>query len=199
VPRRLVGRLAAESGFTLLELLMAILLASVALGALVSVLETSRRLVTVAEKQETAVHQAERELERILALPYAEVALTAAPAATSGDPDDPRRFVVSGRYRWDQDATPRTDDLVINGVAGTAGGTLDPMQPWTDGQSRLSGHIHRFVTRAAVPCGTGCTDPQAARRITVVVTVDAPGGGGPERSVLIDSIKIDPTRTGVTP
>jgi hypothetical protein len=49
-----------------------------------------------------------------------------------------------------------------------------------------------------VPCGTGCTDLQAARRITVVVTVDAPGGG-PERSVLIDSLKVDPTRTGETP
>jgi prepilin-type N-terminal cleavage/methylation domain-containing protein len=198
VPRRLVRRLAAESGFTLIELLMAILLAAVALSALVSVLETSRKLVTVAERQETAVHQAERELERILALPYAQVALTSAPAATSGDPDDPRRFVTSGRYRWDQDATPRADDLVINGVAGTAGGTLAPLEPWTDGQSRLSGHIHRFVTTAAVPCGTGCTDLQAARRITVVVTVDAPGGG-PERSVLIDSLKVDPTRTGETP
>jgi prepilin-type N-terminal cleavage/methylation domain-containing protein len=198
VARRLVRRLAAESGFTLIELLMAIMLAAVALSALVSVLETSRKLVTVAERQETAVHQAERELERILALPYAEVALTSAPAATSGDPDDPRRFVTSGRYQWDQDATPRADDLVINGVAGTAGGALAPMEPWTDGQSRLSGHIHRFVTRAAVPCGTGCTDLQAARRITVVVTVDAPGGG-PERSVLIDSLKVDPTRTGGTP
>lgn len=178
---------------------MAILLAAVALGALVSVLETSRKLVTVAEKQETAVHQAERELERILALPYGEVALTAAPATTSGDSDDPRRFVTSGTYQWDQDATPRSDSLVVNGVGGVTGGTLAPMEAWTDGQSRLSGHIHRFVTTASVPCGTGCTDPQAARRITVVVTVDAPGGGGPERSVLIDSLKIDPTRTGGTP
>jgi prepilin-type N-terminal cleavage/methylation domain-containing protein len=199
VPRRLIRRLAAESGFTLVELLMAILLAAVALGALVSVLETSRKLVSVAEKQETAVHQAERELERILALPYGEVALTAAPAATSGDPDDPRRFVTSGNYRWDQDATPRSDSLVVNGSGGVTGGTLAPMEAWTDGQSRLSGHIHRFVTRASVPCGIGCTDPQAARRVTVVVTVNAPGGGGPERSVLIDSLKIDPTRTGGTP
>jgi prepilin-type N-terminal cleavage/methylation domain-containing protein len=191
--RWLLRRLAAESGFTMVELLMAMVLVAVALGALVSTLETSRRLVTVAEKQETAVHQAERELERILALPYTAVALSSAPGAPSGDPDDPRTFVTAGtppRYQWDQDATPRSDDLVID----TAAGTLAPMTAWNDGQSRLSGHVHRFVTWTGDQC-TSCPGVQDARRVTVVVTVDAPGGG-PERSVLIDSLKIDPTTTG---
>jgi prepilin-type N-terminal cleavage/methylation domain-containing protein len=193
--RRLVKRLAPESGFTLVELLMAIVVAAIGLGALVTTLASSRDLVTVSEKQETMVHQAERELERILALPYTAVALNSAPDAASGDPDDPRRFVTAGpppSYRWDQDTTPRSDLLVIEPAAGT----LAPRTSWTDGQSRLSGDIHRFVTTTEDQClDASCPGVQAAKRVTVVVTVDAPGGG-PERSVLIDSIKIDPTTTG---
>jgi prepilin-type N-terminal cleavage/methylation domain-containing protein len=189
-----VKRLACESGFTLVELLMAIVVAAIGLSALVTTLVGSRDLVTVAEKQETMIHQAERELERILALPYTGVALNSAPVAPSGDPDDPRRFVTGGTpptYQWDQDATPQTSSpLVID----TTVGTLAPLTPWTDGQSRLSGDIHTFVTTTDDQCAS-CPGVQAARRVTVVVTVDAPGGG-PERSVLIDSIKIDPTTTG---
>jgi prepilin-type N-terminal cleavage/methylation domain-containing protein len=190
-----VKQLASESGFTLVELLMAIVVAAIGLSALVTTLAGSRDLVTVAEKKETMIHQAERELERILALPYPAVALNSAPGASSGDPDDPRRFVTEGTppsYRWDQDATPQTHPLVID----TTAGTLAPLTPWTDGQSRLSGDIHCFVTTTDDQCESpSCPGVQAARRVTVVVTVDAPGGG-PERSVLIDSIKIDPTTTG---
>jgi prepilin-type N-terminal cleavage/methylation domain-containing protein len=188
--RRPVERLASESGFTLVELLMAIVVAAIGLSALVTTLAGSRDLVSVAEKQETMVHVAEGELERILALPYTAVALNAAPGASSSDPDDPRRFLTGGTYRWDQDATPQDSPLVID----TTAGTLAPLTPWTDGHSRLSGDIHRFVTTTDDQCAS-CPGVQAARRVTVVVTVDAPGGG-PERSVLIDSIKIDPTTTG---
>jgi type II secretory pathway pseudopilin PulG len=186
---------AAERGFTTIELLMAMLLAAVAMMALVSTIDGSRKLTGKAERQETAAHQAEREMERILGLPYSQVALDANPG-TSTDEDDPRFYVSLGappRYQWDQGSTgPRFEDLVVDPV----GGALAPRSAWSDGQSRLRGHIHRFVTRTGDLCtaAPACAGVQSAKRVTIAVTVE--GANGLEPLVLISSLKIDPTSTG---
>lgn len=179
-----------EHGFTLIELLMAVFIVAVALIALMSTLDTSRELVTDTEVHETVTHQAEREMERVLALPYDDVALTSAPA-TSSDPTDPRYYVSAGppaRYQWDQgDTGPQSGELVV-----TAAGAVDPVSAWEDGESRLSGSVHSFVT-----CdGEGCSDDaddRGPRRITIAVTVD---GHPDQRPALISSIKVDPNATG---
>jgi prepilin-type N-terminal cleavage/methylation domain-containing protein len=182
-------RLAAERGFTLIELLMASWLMAVALLALIGALDGSRSAVTRAEVLETAAHQAEGEMERILALDYSAIALRAAPQHSS-DANDPRYYVTGGSYQWDQGPTgPRTGDLVID-----AAGALDPPAiSWTDGQSRFSGQIHRFVTWTGDLCSS-CAGLQRAKRITVAVTVD--NSRWRRKPLLIGSIKIDPSSTG---
>src|SRR5918992_3761718 len=101
--RRLRG-LAAEDGFTLIELMIASLIMVVGLLALVSGLDHSRELVTRSEKVEVATHQAERAVERILAMRYDEVALTTAPS-DSESLADPRYWVSGSSYQWDQNST----------------------------------------------------------------------------------------------
>jgi prepilin-type N-terminal cleavage/methylation domain-containing protein len=178
-----------EEGMTLIELLVAAVLVAVGVLALFSVLDGARHLVTTSEKNDVAAHQGEAEIERILALDYGTVALTAAPthSATTTDPD----FYVqaSGAYQWDQSATPKpADPMVVDPTAGS----LTHVSTWSDGQSRLSGSIYRYVTWVDDPNITGTQD---AKRVTLAVTVNNTGPGAAsnlKKPVLVSSIVIDP-------
>jgi prepilin-type N-terminal cleavage/methylation domain-containing protein len=191
--RRGVRGLAGEDGFTLFELLMAMAVTAVGLMALVSGFDHSRDLVDDAEKTEVAAHQAERQMERVLSLPYAQIAHRTLPVH-SDDTTDPAHYVHAGTYRWDQGPTgPQTGTLVVD---ATNGSTLIDAQDWVDSESRLEGEIHTFVTQTGDLCTTSVcpTGTQTGRRVTVAVTVE---GTRPLRKpVLISSIKIDPARIG---
>ena len=181
--------LSCEAGFTLFELLIAMTVIAVGLIALVSGFDHSRELVSTAEKTEVASHRAERELERILSLPYASVGHATTPSSSS-DPASPAFYVSGGNYQWDQGATgPRSDALVVE-ASGTLGAAATA---WEDGESRLEGQIQSFATWTDDLCAA--TGPcELAKRVTVAVTV---GGPRPLRKpVLISTIKIDPTTTG---
>src|SRR2546423_1884918 len=174
-----------ESGFMLLEVMVAALILAIGILAVVGVFDSSRRLTTISEKNEVIAHRAELELERIQAMPFAAVALTSTPAHStdSGDPD----FYVSGSpasYRWDQGSSgPRTDQLVVDGTNGQ----IAHVNTWNDGQSRLSGTIYRYVTQVNDAC---CSGSNYARRVTIAVTVNS--GGGLAKPILLSSIVIDP-------
>ena len=181
--------LAREDGFTMLELLVAITVLAAGLIALVTSFDHSRDLVSVAEKTEVASHRAERELERILSLPYANVAHPSSPASSlnSGDP----AFYVSGtNYQYDQGSTgPQSETLAVVG-----GGSIDASSStWTDSEARLTGQIQSFITWTGEYC-TAADRTRCAKRVTVAVTV---GGDRPlGRPVLISTVMTSPVGTG---
>jgi prepilin-type N-terminal cleavage/methylation domain-containing protein len=179
-------RLAREDGFTLLELLVAMTVTAVGLIALVSSFDHSRDLVSVAEKTEVASHQAERQIEEILALEYPTVAHATAPA-DSADPNSPASYVDGTSYQWDQGSTgPQSNTMVVD----PAGLVPSAPETWSDSESRLEGEIHSFVTWRSAACVT-VTCP---KRVTVAVTV---GGPRPLRKpVLISTVLVDPDDTG---
>lgn len=192
--RRRTRRLANEDGFTLFELLIAMAVTAVGLMALVSSFDHSRDLVSTAEKTEVASHQAQRAIERVLAMPYAQVAHATAPAH---DPDTkhPANYVAvsGGSYQWDQGTTgPRSDNLEVD----TVNGQIANVSNWQDSASRLTGKTHIFVTRTEDLCSaTGCpAGDQRGKRVTVAVTVDGPRPLA--RPVLISSVMINPATTG---
>jgi prepilin-type N-terminal cleavage/methylation domain-containing protein len=185
-------RRSPEAGFTLIELLVAMTVTAVGLMALVSSFDHSRDLVSLAEKTEIASHQAERAMERTLALPYAQVAHAAAPTQST-DPASPAFYVNGGTYQWDQGSTgPQSDNLEID----AANGQVVNVSTWSDSESRLSGEIHTFVTRTGDLCTTAnCpAGDQRGRRVSVAVTVNGPRPL--RRPVLISSVMIDPAATG---
>ena len=195
--RRRMRRLANEDGFTLFELLIAMAITAVGLMALVSSFDHSRELVSVAEKTEVASHQAERAMERTLALPYAQVAHVTAPAHDN-DTQHPAFFVTGSSYQWDQGATgPQSDNLET-----AANGLVTNVTTWQDSASRLSGETHTFVTRTGDLCPTytppsgtaACTGTERGKRVTVAVTVDGPRPLS--RPVLISSVMINSAQTG---
>jgi prepilin-type N-terminal cleavage/methylation domain-containing protein len=184
VAERIRARLSRQDGFTLFELLIAMAVTAVGLMALVSSFDHSRDLVSNAEKTEVAAHQAERQIERVLSLPYGQVAHQSAPTHMN-DTSSPRFFVQGSSYQWDQGTTgPQSGTLVVD----VAGSPLIAAQDWVDSESRLEGEVHTFVTQGGALCPAG-----GCKRVTVAVTV-----GGPRplrRPVLISTIMIDPADT----
>jgi prepilin-type N-terminal cleavage/methylation domain-containing protein len=193
--RRPMRELAAEDGFTLIELMIASLIMVVGLLALVSGLDHSRNLVTQSEKVEAATHQAERAVERILALRYDQVALTTAPS-DSASQADPRFWVSGSTYQWDQNSTRSEafETLCVTrcpSEAAGAVGTIVAAEEWQDPKSRLHGWVHRFVTEVPDLCpATECQGNQPAKRVTVGVTVD--GNEPLAKPVFISTLMIDP-------
>jgi len=177
--RSIRRRLAAQSGFSLIELLVAILLTTVGVMAIISTFDYSRKLVTTAEKNEVIAHKAEAEMEKVLAIQYDKIALTASPTQ-SFTQDNPDYYVNPPNYRWDQSSTtgPQSDQLVID----SANGAVTHMSNWDDQVVRLSGGVYRYVT--AVP-GSGGN----AKRVTIAVTVN---GRDLKKGVLISSIVTNP-------
>jgi prepilin-type N-terminal cleavage/methylation domain-containing protein len=174
------GELAREDGFTLIELMVAIMVLAVGLVALVTSFDHSRDLVSVAEKTEVASHRAERELERILSLSYASVAHPSTPASSLNSAD-PAFYVDGTSYRYDQDSSPLPPETLAapaTGASATNPPANDPLrapQTWNDSESRLTGRIQSFITWT----GTDdyCTDAdrsRCAKRVTVAATVDGP-------------------------
>lgn len=205
-----------ESGFTLIELLSAVVVSTIGVIALITTLDTSRELITFSEKRETAVHVAEREIERIQALAYENIALTAAPVAASG-PNDPAYYVTGSFYRWDQarasgestsgpaprcsssgSPVSRCEQLVVNGGpdVGTTG-TVAPTPSTIEerggnGNVRISLQVQRFVTWADDPC-PACPSQRDYKRVTVAVKiagVEGPSGinGGVVKPVVLTTL-----------
>ena len=174
------ARLASEDGFTRIELLIAAMIAAVALVALVGTFDFSRDSIGSAEKQETAVHIGEQELERVTSSSYDTIGLTSTPAHSS-DPTDPRYYVVApSSYQWDSTNSSRVEQLV------TTEGTLAPSTAWNDGNARLQGQVWRFVTWVYDPNVVQSPDEPEAKRVTVAVTVD-----GTRRPVVLSSVIYD--------
>jgi prepilin-type N-terminal cleavage/methylation domain-containing protein len=196
--RKRVRELAADDGFTLIELMIASLVMVVGLLALVSGLDHSRKLVTQSEKVEVATHQAERAVERILAMRYDQVALTTAPS-DSDSQADPAFWVSGSTYQWDQNSTGSAafETLCVTkcpAEAASVVGAIVGAEEWEDPASRLHGWVHRFVTEVPDLCSaTGCPGNQPAKRVTVGVTVD--GNEPLAKPVFISTLMVDPADT----
>ncbi len=170
-----------EGGFTLVEVLFAAGLCLVAIMAVISTLDYSRELVTHSERRELAVHRAEQEMERVLAVPFNTVALNSTPEHSPNE-NDPAFYYNGGNYQWDQGPTgPRSDSVVVD----LATGALEAKTAWNDGRGRTAGWVHRYVTEVADPC---CPTGPKAKRVTVAVTVEDSGADAPRAPVLLSTI-----------
>jgi prepilin-type N-terminal cleavage/methylation domain-containing protein len=181
-----------EGGMTLIELLIAAAVMAVGVLALMGTFDGSRQLVGTSEKNDVAAHQGETELERIIAMGYRNVALTAAPSHSASQ-TNPDFYVNGGTYQWDQSAAPQpVENLWIDPASGLIAHT----STWNDGQSRLSGSLYDYVTLVPDPNATDPNNADArkhpAKRVTVAVTVNNNGAGGLKKPVLVSAIVIDP-------
>ncbi len=188
----MTGARSGEHGFTLIELLVATMLLVVAITAVIGLFDAARRLSAVAERRTTMVHRAQRELERVESLPFAQAAMVAAPAHSTAA-TSPDFYVADGpppTFQYDR-TSGAAEPLAVDAANGTIAKTGTP---WSDG--RLSGTVYDFVTWASdANCagGTICTATQDYRRVTIEVTLD--GAAYPSRPAVAASVIADPNAT----
>jgi prepilin-type N-terminal cleavage/methylation domain-containing protein len=206
--RRLaVARLRDEQGFTLPEVLVAVIILVVGLLATVGVFTSSKSMTLVSQRHEVAVHQAQREIEKLRSLKYSQLGLdtTVAPSPSS-DPKHPNnRIQGDGKLRvravpCDPGVTPcpLDEEFVLE----------DPNEPSFDysvnpgpesfsvgegGNSAVTGKIYRYVTWRDESCPTGlCDGSRNTKRLLVAVTIDPVRNLGPTKPIWVASIITDP-------
>jgi type II secretory pathway pseudopilin PulG len=175
-----------ERGFTIVEVMVAAALMVVGVIAMITTFDGSRDLVNTSEKNGIAASRGQLEVEKALSLDYKNIALTSTPAH-SGSSSSPDYYANGdGTYQWDQSASPKPADPM---VVDATDGAIVHASTWSDGQSRLSGSVYRYVTWIDDPHVPGT---QNAKRITVAVTVDNVGAVGPKKPVIVSSVAFDP-------
>ncbi len=172
---RFISRLRDQRGMTMIELMVAATICAVGTMATIGVIDSSRVVSVKSEKRDAMSHQAEREIERLMELPFNNLAHPSTPQA-SPTPGNPASYVNGNEYAYDRNNPGATEQLVVSAANGQVSATPDA---WNDAQIKLSGSVYRFVTRIDAN----------ARRVTVVVTAD---GENSPPYVLVSSIKTKP-------
>jgi hypothetical protein len=136
-----IDRLRCEAGWTLIE---AIVAATIMLGgglATIAAYDSTTRASHTAEREAEAVAIAEREMERIVSKPYAQINDCVAPGAGTGRADDPKSWVQGTQFFVAANFRPR-------------GAYATPPNVDLSAQNRLA--LESF----SVANTTGCVQPQ---------------------------------------
>jgi Tfp pilus assembly protein PilV len=196
-------RLRAEDGFSLAEVMMAALVLTLGILALVGAFDSARKLTLLSERRTSMAHRAQLEIERLQTYPYSQLAMITAPTHSSetNNPDyyinynSPVKCTTANCYAWNAESTGEEEALVTLKVSKECASTAEKTEcgwvaasptgrecskkvgacEWTDGP--LSGNVYDFVTwHSDKNCGAKCPTEQNYKRLTVVVTVKVPSG-----------------------
>ena len=179
-PRPAVGE---EGGFTVIEVLVAVLVLTVGMITLLGAFDPARRLGTQAELRQAASAAAEQELQRVQSLPWAKIALTTEPTTNAA------QHVSAGPcaqttgpttlhcYRWDWTGTAPAEGVVVDATNGDTTANPNTWQTTvstTNTTVRLSVSATRYITWATdQECSAvGCGGSGDYKRVTVVVTIN---------------------------
>jgi type II secretory pathway pseudopilin PulG len=148
----------SERGTSLIEILVAILILGLGLGAAISAFAVPERGTKVSERQLSATTIAERELERIIGRPWQNIATTTVPVhqndANTTNPSDPRFYVTGTKFAIKRNYAQAGDgDLVGGGgeslvAADPANGVpaSETTAAAAPGAGDPAGTVYRFVT-----------------------------------------------------
>ena len=198
----------SEEGFTVAEVVIAILILGLATLAVVQIFAAATRNSFRAEQSQVANDIAQREIEKIRNLDYNQIALSSTPAHVD-DSTDPRERVESGGTRFDASNNGSLFDMVRNGGALDGGGTINCSgasapcispgpESFTSGD--VSGRIFRFVVWRNDPtCSPAvCAGSQDLKRVIIAVKLDAVAVSGQRAYVEVQSDFTDPNATLVS-
>src|SRR5438270_3254447 len=152
----LLGEARSEEGFTLVEMMMALLVLGVALVALASVFNATLQISGIAASRARAFALAQRDVEAFKGLPYCDVGYTTPPTAapqvastTWTDPNDSQSYSVANPY-----------------------GNPNPQEPAPSSTVLIAGrtfNISRMVVWAGSPNDNGSGGPERASAYKRVV------------------------------
>jgi prepilin-type N-terminal cleavage/methylation domain-containing protein len=201
-------RLRGDDGFTMVEVLVAILIVSIGAMATFTLLSSATRNAHRAEASQVALEYAEQEMERLRSMEWKHLALKGAPQFESS-PANPNNRVRNGEFALTREPVGNYETLVFNGepIWGQPekkieGGEVSPgPSPFTNGD--VSGKVYRYIVwRNDDTCGSECPGPQDYKQIVVAVKLDTRANEAGERGYFEvqsnfvdpeDSAKNDPT------
>ena len=171
-----IRKLRAEDGMTIIELLVSAVICAVGIAATIGLMDHSREVSVKSERRDAMAHQAQRELEMLMEIPWLNLQHRRLPTATATPAGNPSTYISGVNYRYDRDDPAAAEPLVFSLANGRVPATPDP---WSDAQARLEGDVYRYITRI----------DGNARRVTVIVTAD---GADVPAPLLVSSIKTKP-------
>lgn len=188
-----------EAGFTIAEVLVAILILTIGAMTTFGLLSAATRNAQRAKASQVALEYAEQELEYLRSLKNKELALTAAPSY-SGNELSPNHRVTNGTFALSRSPMGSYKTLVVNGGSlygggEISGGTISPgPTPFTSGD--VKGLVYRYVVwRNDEKCPeTTCQGKQDYKQIIVAVKLDTPSNQAGERGYFeVQSNFVNPT------
>jgi prepilin-type N-terminal cleavage/methylation domain-containing protein len=206
VPRQ--RKLAGESGLTLIEVMIAILIITVGLvGALDALISSSKLSVTSQRVQATAT-AAEQTMEQLRAMNYSSLALSSLPTQsssgnpagdTSGNPLDPDYWVSGSNLlivsNFNQETSATLSDVSSSGEPLVGGGSVSP-GPVSVSSDGFTVSVYTFITWVADNCvflGVNlCPGTENAKRVTVAAVIQNGGGIGAQKPFWLSTIVPNP-------
>ncbi len=198
-PKRTVERARRQSGFTVVEVLVAALIASLMGLAVLGIVNAATTQDFRARQSQVVNDVLQQEMEKIKQLPYGQVALTGAPQHST-DPASPNYRVSGTTFNVNRSGSASYWNLVYNGGHNSegdasgqngvtvSGGAIDPgPTPFSSGG--VSGKIYRYVVWMPEAGCTNCVAFQNAdlyngqrvpwyKHVIVAVSLDQTASGG---------------------
>lgn len=199
-PRRR-RQLRAESGFTLIEVMVATFVLLVGALGTIGAFDSARKLDLLSERRTSMAHRAQLEIERLQAKSFPELAMKTGYLPThSTVSTNPDYYVKEGtppEYQYGTNST-ETEKLVefSSGVVyGSPTGRECSASnmgacEWKDGN--VSGNVYDFVTSYSEPSKLCTTTEKCPRRLTVVVTANVPTGNHEPAVVRVSTLIANP-------
>lgn len=185
-----------EQGFSLIEVMVAVLVVAVALiGTMQAFISSDHGNLATQETQAVST-AAEQALEQLRAMSYNSLALSSFPIQTgsgnptgdtSGDPEDPDYWINGTNLVIPNNFAQVTSGVLTTvasvGEALIGGGTINP-GPVTVSSDGFNVTIYRYVTWVVDSCLLGsinlCPGTEDAKRITVAAVVAGTGTSVPK-------------------
>jgi prepilin-type N-terminal cleavage/methylation domain-containing protein len=196
---------AGECGFTLVEIIVAMLLLTVGVLAVLGGLISSGTLTQGSQVHEAAIGFAEQQIELLRQQSFASLGMTAAPSPST-DPNDPNFYTHSATASppscYESQVSYQTGGSSIGCESFVTGGTVPSTAQNITGYQGLTGTYEVYVTwHQESPPNNGCVTISAAqyclsgnaeKRIAVAVQPTSGSGTGTRKPIWVTSIITDP-------
>jgi prepilin-type N-terminal cleavage/methylation domain-containing protein len=176
----------SEAGFTIVEVLVAILILSIGAMTTFTLLSSATRNAQRAKASQVALEYAEQELEFLRSMEDEELALTSAPDSST-NPNSPNHRVNNGTFALSRQPVGDYRNLVVNGGSLYGGGHVKggtvKSGPTNFASGDVTGKIYRYIVwHNDEKCSeASCPGKQDYKQIAVAVRLDTPPNLAAER------------------
>lgn len=179
-------RIDSQGGFTIVEVLIAILILSIGAMTTFTLLSAAARNAQRAKASQVALEFAEQEMELLRNMEYKKLALTATPTFSSNELS-PNNRVSNGTFALTREPKGSYHEFVVNGGSlygggEVEGGTVSP-GPTSFTSGEVSGKVYRYIVwRNDEKCSAEkCPGKQDYKQIVVAVRLDNPPSEAAQR------------------